>query len=103
MRETIGDIDILAAAADSAPLMAAFVGLPLRRRGHRAAATKKTSVRTTDGLQVDLRVVPPDVLGRGAAVLHRLQGAQRPRSARSRCATGLKLSEYGLFEAETTS
>jgi len=69
-RETIGDIDILAAADDSAPLMAAFAA------GHDVVASgpAKTTVRTASGLTADLRVVP---LGRGAAVFHRLGRAQR--------------------------
>src|SRR6267154_704187 len=55
-RETIGDIDILAAADDSAPLMAAFSA------GHDVVASgpTKTTVRTASGLTADLRVVPLD-------------------------------------------
>ncbi|HJZ03665.1 MAG TPA: helix-hairpin-helix domain-containing protein, partial [Streptosporangiaceae bacterium] len=50
-RETVGDVDILAAADDSAPLMAAFSA------GHDVIASgpTKTSIRTSAGLQVDLR------------------------------------------------
>ena len=58
-RETIGDIDILAAADDSAPLMAAFSA------GHDVVASgpTKTTVRTASGLTADLRVVPLDAWG----------------------------------------
>src|SRR5438445_5722277 len=58
-RETIGDVDILAAAEDSGPLMAAFTA------GNEVIASgpTKTSVRTARGLQVDLRVVPLDAWG----------------------------------------
>src|SRR5580704_15652601 len=58
-RETIGDIDILAAAGDSAPLMAAFAA------GHDVVASgpTKTTVRTASGLTADLRVVPLDAWG----------------------------------------
>ena len=76
MRETTGDIDILAAATDSAPLMAAFAGLPEAAEVI-AAGPAKTSIRTTAGLQVDLRVVRTRLLGCRPAVLHRIEGAQR--------------------------
>ena len=64
MRETIGDIDILVAAEESAPFMAALGGF-----SHTAEVVahgeKKTSIRTTKGLQVDLRVLPPVSWGAG--------------------------------------
>ena len=76
MRETIGDVDILAAAQDSGPLMAAFAAQP-EVAAVIASGPAKTSIRTDRGLQVDLRVVPTRRLGCGAAVLHRLDRAQR--------------------------
>ena len=82
-RETIGDIDILAAADDSAPLMAAFAAQPDVSTSSAAAPTK-TTVRTASGLTADLRVVPLDAWGAALAVLHRLGRAQRRRSGRSR-------------------
>jgi DNA polymerase (family 10) len=57
MRETVGDLDILAAAPDSAALMAAFCGLPYATEVVAHGRTK-SSIRTGDGVQVDLRVVP---------------------------------------------
>jgi DNA polymerase/3'-5' exonuclease PolX len=57
MRETVGDIDVLAAAKDPRPLMAAFVDLPLVGEVI-VRGDKKTSIRTRAGIQVDLRVVP---------------------------------------------
>ncbi|GGO98883.1 DNA polymerase/3'-5' exonuclease PolX [Wenjunlia tyrosinilytica] len=99
MRETIGDIDILVAADDSAPFMEAFTRLP-----HTAeivvGGAKKTSVRTAEGLQVDLRVVPPDSWGAG---LQYFTGS-RAHNIRTRelaVHNRLKLSEYGLFDTET--
>jgi DNA polymerase (family 10) len=97
-RETIGDIDILAAADDSAPLMAAFSA------GHEVVASgpTKTTVRTASGLTADLRVVPLDAWGAAlqyftGSVAHNV--AVRQIAVRAK----LKLSEYGLFEAETNS
>ena len=95
-RETIGDIDILAAADDSAPLMAAFSA------GHEVVASgpTKTTVRTASGLTADLRVVPLDAWGAAlqyftGSVAHNV--AVRQIAVRAK----LKLSEYGLFDAET--
>ena len=62
MAETIGDVDILVASQKSRPIMEAFVALPLVAEVIGSGETK-TSVRTTRGLQVDLRVVPPGAWG----------------------------------------
>ncbi|MGY5116444.1 DNA polymerase/3'-5' exonuclease PolX [Streptomyces sp. 900105755] len=97
MRETIGDIDILAAAQDSAPLMKAFTGLPYVTEVIGQGGTK-TSVRTAKGLNVDLRVVPPDAWG---AALQYFTGskAHNIRTREIAVHQKLKLSEYGLFDA----
>jgi DNA polymerase (family 10) len=99
MRETTGDIDILAAADDSAPLMAAFTGLP-EAAEIIAAGSAKTSIRTTAGLQVDLRVVPPDCWG---AALQYFTGSKEHNVAVREIAVRkkLRLSEYGLFDTES--
>jgi DNA polymerase (family 10) len=73
MRETIGDVDILAAAQDSAPLMAAFIARP-EVAAVIASGPTKTSVRTAAGLQVDLRVVQLDAWG---AALQYFTGSRR--------------------------
>jgi DNA polymerase (family 10) len=98
-RETIGDVDILATAGDSGPLMAAFAGLPVAAEVIARGETK-TSIRTVKGLQVDLRVVPPDSWG---AALQYFTGskAHNVRTREIAVRAGLKLSEYGLFEVET--
>jgi DNA polymerase (family X) len=99
MRETTGDIDILAAADDSAPLMAAFTGLP-EAAEIIAAGSAKTSIRTSAGLQVDLRVVPPDCWG---AALQYFTGSKEHNVAVREIAVRkkLRLSEYGLFDTES--
>ncbi|HJY66473.1 MAG TPA: helix-hairpin-helix domain-containing protein, partial [Streptosporangiaceae bacterium] len=95
-RETVGDVDILAAADDSAPLMASFSA------GHQVIASgpTKTSIRMPEGLQVDLRVVPLDAWG---AALQYFTGSQAHNVAVRQIAVRqkLKLSEYGLFDTET--
>jgi DNA polymerase (family 10) len=128
MRETAGDVDILAAVpakavageavageAAGAPgeavagpaeaddtaarLTAAFTALPDVAEVIASGGTK-TSVRTQRGLQVDLRVVPA---GSWGAALQYFTGSQahnvRVREIAVR--QGLRLSEYGLFSVET--
>jgi DNA polymerase (family 10) len=99
MRETIGDVDILAAAQDSAPLMAAFIARPEVAEVIASSPTK-TSIRTAAGLQVDLRVVQPDAWG---AALQYFTGSTAHNVAVRQIALRqkLRLSEYGLFEVET--
>lgn len=102
MRETIGDIDILAAAEDSAALMETFAELPgvveVIVRG-----PKKTSVRMSEaGLQIDLRVVPPAAWG-AALVYFTGSKAHNVRLREMALRQGLKLSEYGLFQVEDGS
>ncbi|HET6213069.1 MAG TPA: DNA polymerase/3'-5' exonuclease PolX [Micromonosporaceae bacterium] len=101
MRDSIGDVDILAAAADSAPLMAAFSALPIVDEVIGSGPTK-TSVRTTAGLQVDLRVVPPESWG---AALQDFTGSKAHNVAIREIAVRkkLKLSEYGLFRVDDGS
>jgi DNA polymerase (family 10) len=96
--ETVGDVDVLAAAADSAPLMAALTSLPEAAEVI-AAGPAKTSIRTDAGLQVDLRVVPLDAWG---AAMQYFTGSQAHNVAVREIAVRrkLKLSEYGLFDAE---
>ena len=97
--ETVGDVDVLAAADDSGPLMAALTSLP-EAEAVIGSGPAKTSVRTTAGLQVDLRVIPLDSWG---AALQYFTGSQahnvRVREIAVR--KKLKLSEYGLFDAVT--
>jgi DNA polymerase (family 10) len=98
-RETIGDIDILAAADDSAPLMAAFAAQPDVVAVVGSGPTK-TTVRTASGLTADLRVVPLDAWG---AALQYFTGSAAHNVAIRQIAIKqkLKLSEYGLFDADT--
>jgi DNA polymerase (family X) len=99
MRETIGDVDILATAAgdaQAAKLMDAFRGLSDEIV---VSGPTKTSIRVGNGLQVDLRVVGPECYG---AALQYFTGSQAHNVAVRAIAVrkGLKLSEYGLFRGE---
>lgn len=98
MRETVGDIDILATAKDSAPLMAALLARP-EVADVIGSGTTKTSIRTDKGLQVDLRVVQPAEWG--AALVYFTGSRAHNIKLRGRAVKeGLKLSEYGLFDVE---
>jgi len=99
MVETIGDVDLLVANADSAPVMETFAGSSAVERVIARGETK-TSIRTKTGIQVDLRVIAPAVWG---AALQYFTGskAHNVRIREIAVRKGLKLSEYGVFDAET--
>ncbi|MFB6616845.1 DNA polymerase/3'-5' exonuclease PolX [Streptomyces sp. NPDC085524] len=99
MCETIGDIDVLVASERPAPVMEALVGLPHTAEVI-AHGPKKTSVRTTKGLQVDLRVLPPASWGAGMQYFTGSK-AHNVRTRELAVRQGLKLSEYGLFDADS--
>jgi DNA polymerase (family 10) len=99
MRETVGDVDVLVAARRSAPFMEAFTA---SRFAHEVIASgpAKTSVRTAEGLQIDLRVVPP--ASWGAALIYFTGSRAHNIRLRERAVhRKLKLSEYGLFHARS--
>ncbi|WIX98250.1 DNA polymerase/3'-5' exonuclease PolX [Amycolatopsis mongoliensis] len=99
MRDTIGDIDLLVAAGEAEPVMSGVVELPHVARVLAHGPTK-TSVVTSTGVQVDVRVVQPDVWG--AALLYFTGSKQHNIEVRELAVrAGLKLSEYGLFDVET--
>ncbi|MGH2704027.1 MAG: DNA polymerase/3'-5' exonuclease PolX [Actinomycetota bacterium] len=95
MRETIGDLDLLAASAEPAAAMEAFSRLPQVARVAARGSTK-SSVVTHDGVQVDLRVVAPDEWG--AALQYFTGSKEHNVKVREHAVKhGFKLSEYGLF------
>lgn len=98
MRETIGDIDLLAAGEDPARIMDAFTSLEGVARVA-ARGTSKSTVTTDQGLQVDLRVVAPDEWG---AALQYFTGSKdhNVKVREHAVKLGFKLSEYGLFEVD---
>ena len=94
-RETIGDIDLLVPAADAAPIMKAFTSAPSVERILAQGDTKSSGI-VGRGLQIDLRVVPPESWG--AAMVYftgskehnvRLRGLALKKK--------LLLNEYGLY------
>ncbi len=98
-RETIADIDIVAASGKPAKVMAAFVALPIVEEVIGQGDTK-TSVLTASGLQIDLRVVKASQFG--AAILYFTGSKQHNIELRQRAIDrGLLLNEYGLENQET--
>jgi DNA polymerase (family 10) len=98
MAETIGDVDLLVASTDPEPIMDRFTTLPNVERVL-AKGWTKSSIVTSAGLQVDLRVIEPDVWG-AALIYFTGSKAHNVRIREMAVRRGLKLSEYGLFEAD---
>jgi len=94
MRETVGDLDLLVAAEEPEPVMARFRELPPVAEVLLSGPTK-TSIRTEEGVQVDLRVLPP---ARWGTALQYFTGSQAHNVRLRGLALdrGLSLSEYAL-------
>jgi DNA polymerase (family 10) len=95
-RETIGDVDVLAASEDGEAVVDAFLAWEGGTDTIEAGSTK-ASVRTGSGIRVDLRVVDPHEFG---AALQYFTGS-RDHNIRLRNRAidrDLKMNEYGLFD-----
>ncbi|HUV04436.1 MAG TPA: DNA polymerase/3'-5' exonuclease PolX, partial [Armatimonadota bacterium] len=94
-RETIGDLDLLAASDEPHTVVDRFVELPMVKNvlGH---GPTKGSIVTDENLQVDLRVVKPEEYG---AALQYFTGSKAHNIKLRTIAEsmGLKLNEYGVF------
>ena len=99
MVETIGDVDLLVASDDPVPVMDAFTGIGIVERVL-AKGEAKASVLTQQGLQVDLRVVPAEAWG-AAMIYFTGSKAHNIRIREMAVRKGLKLNEYGLFDAKS--
>ncbi len=100
MRETVGDLDLLVAAEDPEPVMARFRSLPQVAEVLLSGPTK-TSIRTHDGYQADLRVLPP---ARWGTALQYFTGSQAHNIRLRGLAQdrGLSLSEYAIKREDGT-
>ncbi|RLF36087.1 MAG: DNA polymerase/3'-5' exonuclease PolX [Thermoplasmata archaeon] len=99
MKETIGDIDILASSDNPDKVMNYFVEYSDVQRVLLKGSTK-TSVVLKDDLQVDLRVVKEESFG---SALQYFTGSKEHNVKMRGIAIkqGFKLNEYGLFDKET--
>jgi len=95
-RETVGDIDLLAITTDPGPVMQRFTTYPEVRKVELAGDTKGTVVLRS-GLQIDLRLLPPESCG--AALQYFTGSKEHNVRLRKRAVTrGLRVSEYGVFQ-----
>jgi DNA polymerase (family 10) len=97
-KETVGDLDFLVVAKDAATVMDCLA-LYGGRSAVLARGNTKMSIRLSDGLQVDLRVVPAESFG---AALQYFTGSKEHNIVlRGRAKSqGLKINEYGVFRGE---
>jgi DNA polymerase (family 10) len=97
-RETIGDLDVVAAASHPEQVIKRFVSFSGVAQISSSGETKSTLV-LKDGLQVDLRVVPRASFGAALAYFtgSKAHNIHLRRIAQER---GLLLNEYGLFRGE---
>lgn len=97
-RDTVGDLDILVVAGESAEVMDRFGRFPgvadMLGRGD-----TKMSIRLSSGFQVDLRIVPRESFG---AALQYFTGSKAHNIVLRGLAKqrGLKINEYGVFRVE---
>jgi len=97
-KETIGDIDILI-AADEKHIPGLFEVFTNHGRVTEilGKGDTKSSVRTTDGRQVDLRIVKPENFA--AALMYFTGSKEHNVEMRSRARNkGMSLNEYGLYK-----
>jgi DNA polymerase (family X) len=99
LRETVADVDIVAASREPARVRDAFLSLPAVREVIGSGDTK-TSVLTATGLQLDLRIVEPQQFGAACQYFtgskaHNIKLRQRA------LARGWLLNEYGLSDTRT--
>jgi len=99
MKETIGDIDLLVTSKDSEKVMKKFLAYP-QVKDVIAHGKTKSSIRLTDDVQIDLRVVAQESWG---AALQYFTGSKAHNVKLRQIAIkkGLKLNEYGIFEKGT--
>ncbi|MCA9053757.1 MAG: DNA polymerase/3'-5' exonuclease PolX [Planctomycetaceae bacterium] len=97
-KETCGDLDLLATAADSAAAMNRLAAHPSVEKVLARGDTKQR-VRLRMGIEADLRVVPESSYG---AAMQYFTGSKEHNIVLRRRAQerGLKLNEYGLFRGD---
>ncbi len=98
-RETVGDLDLLVTGPEPTAALGRFVAYPrvteVLARGENKASAKVGH----EGLQVDVRTLPPDSFG--AAMQYFTGSKDHNVAIRTRAVRmGLKLSEYGLYRVE---
>ncbi|MEK7123976.1 MAG: DNA polymerase/3'-5' exonuclease PolX [Patescibacteria group bacterium] len=97
MKETVGDCDILIVSDNPKPVMDFFVKMPEAAKIIAHGETK-SAVKLSNGLDVDLRVVPAESFG---AAIQYFTGSKDHNIVLRKIAIekGWKLNEYGLFQS----
>ena len=97
-RETVGDLDILVTARSGRRVIEHFIAYD-EVESVLSHGTARATVMLHNGLQVDLRVVPPRSYG---AALYYFTGSRAHNIAVRRIAQrrGLKINEYGAFRGK---
>ncbi|WP_224008909.1 DNA polymerase/3'-5' exonuclease PolX [Cupriavidus pinatubonensis] len=98
-RDTVGDLDIVATSAVPRTVIRALTAYPMAQTVLSAGVTR-ASVMLSNGMQVDLRVVP--AADYGAAMVY-LTGSKAHNLALRQLAQsmGLKINEYGVFRGRS--
>ncbi len=97
-KETVGDIDIIAASGKPDKVMDRFVRYPQTKQVL-THGTTKSSIVTFDNTKVDLRVVDPECFG--SALLYFTGSKEHNIRIRKRALMkNLKVNEYGVFDAQ---
>ncbi len=97
-QETIGDIDILVTTSQPEKVMAVFTGFPEVTEVLEHGPTK-TTVRLTNGMQADVRVITDESFG--AALQYFTGDKNHNVTVRKMAITkGLKLNEYGIWKGK---
>ncbi|HUK49650.1 MAG TPA: DNA polymerase/3'-5' exonuclease PolX, partial [Terriglobales bacterium] len=99
MKETVGDLDIVAATEDPRELAGVFTKMPNVTKVLESGETK-SSVLIHGNVQVDLRIINKNSFG---TALMYFTGSKDHNIALRKIAIerGLKLNEYGLFKKDT--
>ncbi len=97
-KETVGDLDFLAATREGAKVAEAFTKLAPVKAVY-ALGPGKATVYIRPGIQVDLKIVPPESFGAGLQYFtgSKAHGIHLRRIAQQ---MGLKLNEYGVWRGE---
>jgi DNA polymerase (family 10) len=101
MKETVGDIDILATGIDGEKIIDYFIAYPYTERVIASGDTKGSILVQTDRetRQIDLRILPQESFG---AALQYFTGSKEHNIKLRRIARekGLKINEYGVFQGK---
>lgn len=97
-RETVGDLDLLVTAGGKSPAMSRLAKYD-EVREVRAQGSTRSTVILRSGIQVDVRVVPPESFG---AALVYFTGSKSHNIALRQLGIrhGLKINEYGVFRGK---